>query len=197
MRVLLASRSATRRQMLEAAGVPFDCVEAPFDEERAKTDVMASGADARALAERLAVGKATSAAVSLDTLILGADQVLETDAGAVLSKAGSRAEMRAQLRLLSGRTHRLHAAAAIAAADGICWQFTETATLTMRPLGDSFLDAYLDREYEEVRWNVGGYRIEGLGAQLFDRVDGSHFAILGLPLLPLLAYLRLRGILAR
>lgn len=183
--------------MLDAAGVPFESVDAPLDEEREKADVMASGADARMLAERLAAAKALSVSARADALVLGADQVLETCDGTVLSKAGSREEMRAQLRMLGGRTHRLHSAAVLSAKDGICWQANETVALTMRPLGDSFLDAYLDREYEEVRWNVGGYRIEGLGAQLFDRVDGSHFAILGLPLLPLLDYLRLRGILAR
>lgn len=197
MKLLLASKSATRRRMLDAAGVPFEVVDAPLDETREKAGFMASAIDARTLAERLAAAKALSAATPANRLVLGADQVLETEMGGVLSKAGSREEMREQLRMLSGRTHHLHSAAVICESGRICWSAVETATLVMRDLGDSFLDAYLDQEYEDVRWDVGGYRIEGLGAQLFDRVDGSHFAILGLPLLPLLDFLRLRGILAR
>jgi septum formation protein len=192
----LASKSSTRRHMLEAAGVPFEVVDAPFDEEQAKADVMASDMGAHAIAEHLAEGKALSAVASGGALILGADQVLETDSGGILSKAGSKGELRDQLRALSGRRHFLHSAAVMVENGRSCWRATETATLVMRELGDSFLDDYLAREYEEVRWNVGGYRIEGLGAQLFDRVDGSHFAILGLPLLPLLAFLRSRGMIA-
>lgn len=182
--------------MLEAAGVPFEVIDAPFDEERAKADVMASGLEARAVAAYLAEGKALSARVAADSIVLGADQVLETDSGAILSKAGSKDELRDQLHMLSGRRHFLHSAAVVVEDGRPIWRATETATLVMRELGDSFLDDYLAREYEEVRWNVGGYRIEGLGAQLFDRVDGSHFAILGLPLLPLLAFLRSRGMIA-
>jgi septum formation protein len=98
------------------------------------------------------------------------------------------------LRSLSGRTHRLHSAAAIAERSHIVWRCTETVELDVRPLSDEFLHSYLDAEYEQIRWSVGGYRIEGRGAQLFDRIDGSHFAILGLPLLPLLDYLRERGV---
>lgn len=183
--------------MLDAAGVPFEAVDAPLDEAHEKAGLMASGVDARTLAARLAAAKALSVAAPADALVLGADQVLETEAGGVLSKAESREELRDQLRLLSGRPHRLHSAAVMIESGRTCWSAVETATLVMRDLGDSFLDAYLDQEYEDVRWNVGGYRIEGLGAQLFDRVDGNHFAILGLPLLPLLDFLRLRGILAR
>ena len=196
MLLRLASRSDTRRRMLESAGVPFEIVDAPFDEERAKADVMTSGMDGCAIAGHLAEGKALSPDIAEDSLVLGADQVLETDSGAILSKADSMEELRDQLRMLSGRRHFLHSAAVVAENGRPVWRTTETATLVMRELGDSFLDDYLAREYEEVRWNVGGYRIEGLGAQLFDRVDGSHFAILGLPLLPLLAFLRSRGMIA-
>lgn len=196
MLLRLASRSDTRRRMLESAGIPFEIVDAPFDEERAKADVLTSGMEARAVAGYLAEGKALSPGIAPDSIVLGADQVLETDSGAILSKAGSMEELRDQLRMLSGRRHFLHSAAVVAENGRPVWRTTETATLVMRELGDSFLDDYLAREYEEVRWNVGGYRIEGLGAQLFDRADGSHFAILGLPLLPLLAFLRSRGMIA-
>ena len=193
MRLLLASRSETRRRMLADAGVPFALIDAPLDEEAVKNDVMASGVDARTLAGRLAEAKALAAAAPPDALVLGADQVLETGDGGVLSKAASRDELRAQLRALAGRSHRLHSAATIA-QDGVpVWSATESAMLVMRDFSESFLESYLDQVYESVRWNVGGYAIEGTGAQLFERIEGSHFAILGLPLIPLLAFLRERS----
>ena len=196
MTLLLASKSATRRRMLADAGISFEPVDAPLDEEAVKNDVMAAGVNARTLAGRLAEAKALSAAAPSDALVLGADQVLETREGGVLSKAGSRDELRAQLRALAGGSHRLHSAATIAQGGAPIWSATESATLVMRDFSESFLDAYLDREYESVRWNVGGYAIEGTGAQLFDRVEGSHVAILGLPLLPVLAFLRERSMIA-
>jgi septum formation protein len=103
----------------------------------------------------------------------------------------------AQLRLLSGHAHYLHSAAVLVAGGERLWGCTESVALRVRELGDGFLRDYLDREYDEVRWSVGAYRIEGLGVQLFEEIAGSHFAILGLPLLPLLAELRERGLLAR
>ncbi|MBX3560789.1 MAG: Maf family protein [Sphingomonas sp.] len=197
MTLLLASRSATRRRMLADAGVRFALVDASLDEEAAKLDVMASSAaDARMLAGKLAEAKALSAAAPADALVLGADQVLETEQGAVLSKAASRLELRDQLRRLAGKSHRLHSAASIVQNGTPVWSATESAKLVMRDFSDAFLEAYLDRNFESVRWNVGGYAIEGAGAQLFDRIEGSHFAILGLPLIPLLAFLRERSMIA-
>jgi septum formation protein len=111
----------------------------------------------------------------------------------MLSKPSSRAEAMEQLRSLSGRTHLLHSAAVVVENGAMRWWHCESVALAMRPLGDTFLQHYLDREYEAIRWSVGGYRIEGPGVQLFERIEGSHFAVLGLPLLPLLAYLRERG----
>lgn len=183
--------------MLEAAGVSFTAISAPLDEEKAKADVMASGATPSALAERLAAAKALSVPAAPDALVIGSDQVLETPDGAALSKPRSSEELRAQLRGLRGKAHRLHSAAAVVADGRPVWQVVETVSLVMRDFGDSFLDDYLAREYEAVRGNVGGYRIEGLGAQLFERIEGSHFAILGMPLLPLLAFLRTKGVIAR
>lgn len=197
MTLWLASKSPARREMLAAAGLAFETVSAPLDEEAVKADVMASGADAAALALRLAEAKALSVAAPADTLVIGADQVLGTENGGILSKAGSRVEMRDQLQALRGRPHKLHSAAAVTESGQVIWSGAESATLAMRDFSDSFLDDYLDAEYEEARGNVGGYRIEGPGVQLFEKVDGSHFAILGLPLLPLLAFLRTRGIVAR
>ncbi len=191
-RLLLASRSAARRRMLEAAGVDFVAVDAEVDEPALKAEL--AGLEAPALA--LALARAKSLSVEADGLVLGSDQVLEREDGSLLSKAGSRAELADQLRSLSGRSHRLHSAAAMADGGAIVWQGDETVLMTMRPLSQAFLEAYLDAEYEEVRWSVGGYHVEGRGVQLFDRIEGSHFAVLGMPLLPLLAFLRERHLLA-
>ena len=195
MRLLLASQSASRRQMLAAAGVAFETVAASLDEEEAKTGLLGAGFEPRDLAEMLAEMKAKSAAAEAGDLVIGADQVLELDDGTMLSKPASRDEALAQLRLLSGGTHYLHSAAVVVEAGERVWGETETVAMDVRPLSDDFLQAYLDAEYEAVRFNVGAYRIEGMGAQLFEEVEGSHFAILGLPLLPLLDYLRDRGLL--
>lgn len=194
MRLLLASKSETRRQMLEAAGVAFEPVDAALDEAEAKAGLVAAGFAPQDLAEMLAEMKALSVAAPADALVLGADQVLELADGSVLSKPGARAEAAEQLRLLSNSTHVLHSAAVLTLAGQRVWGHTEAAALTMRPLSERFIAAYLDVEYDSVRWNVGAYRIEGRGAQLFEEVSGSHFAILGLPLLPLLGYLRERGL---
>jgi septum formation protein len=195
MRLLLASKSEARRRMLQAAGVAFETVEADLDEAAAKAGLEAAGFDARGVAEELAQLKALSVEPAAHALVLGADQTLELDDGSMLSKPASRADAFDQLRMMSGRTHALHSAAVVV-ADGetVFWQ-SETAELTMRALGDAFIERYLDQEYEAIRWSVGCYRIEGLGVQLFERIEGSHFAVLGLPLLPLLAFFRERGLL--
>lgn len=195
MRLLLASQSQARQQMLTAAGVAFETVSAPLDEEEAKAGLAAAGFEPRDTAEMLAELKAKSVAPTPDALVIGADQVLELDDGTMLSKPGSRDEAMAQLRLLSGGTHYLHSAAVIAEGGERIWGETETVAMDVRQLSEDFLQAYLDAEYEAVRFSVGCYRIEGMGAQLFEEVEGSHFAILGLPLLPLLDYLRDRGLL--
>jgi len=194
MRLLLASQSATRRRMLEAAGIRFEIVAPTLDEEQAKAGLIAAGFEPRDLAEMLAEMKAKSVAEA-DALVIGADQVLELDDGNMLSKPATRADALGQLRRLSGRAHYLHSAAVVAERGERIWGATESVALAVRPLGEDFLDAYLDAEYEAVRFNVGGYRVEGRGAQLFEAIEGSHFAVLGLPLLPLLAFLRGRGIL--
>jgi len=196
MKLILASQSAARRTMLEQAGVPFEAVSPELDEEAAKAGLSGAGFDPRGVAEELAQLKALSIAAPPGHLVLGSDQTLEREDGAMLNKPESREEAFDQLRALSGRTHCLHSAAVIAEAGQGIWWHSETVALTMRSFSDRFLKDYLDREYEAIRWSVGGYRIEGRGAQLFERIEGSHFAILGMPLLPLLAYLRERGVLA-
>ena len=195
MKILLASQSQSRRQMLESAGIAFGTVAAPLDEEEAKAGLVAAGFEPRDLAEMLAEMKAKSAVAEAGDLVIGADQVLELDDGTMLSKPGSRDGALAQLRAMSGGTHYLHAAAVAVENGERVWGETETVAMDVRPLSEDFLETYLDAEYEAVKFNVGCYRIEGMGAQLFEEVTGSHFAVLGLPLLPLLDYLRERGLL--
>lgn len=201
MKLILASASGTRRGMLEAAGLGFEVRPAAIDEDAVKAGLREQGLDASALALALAEAKAAAGPPDADVLVLGCDQTLERDDGSMIDKPRSRDEAAAQLRSLAGRPHRLHSAAAIVEhgpeRGRVVWREVETVTLLVRPLSEDFLAWYLDREYEAVRHNVGGYRIEGPGVQLFDRIDGSHFAILGLPLLSLLAYLRERGVVPR
>jgi septum formation protein len=195
MKLLLASGSATRRMMLERAGVSFEVVTPTADEEAEKRKLIAAGTSPVEIALSLAALKATSV-VESDCLVLGSDQVLEQEDGTMLSKPGSREEAREQLSALAGRRHQLHSAAVLAEQSEVTWRSVETVGMTMRPLTDSFIESYLDAEFNSVRHNVGCYRIEGLGAQLFEKVEGNHFAVLGLPLLPLLAELRRRGMLS-
>lgn len=193
-RLVLVSRSSARRRMLEAAGFAFTVADAAADEERAKLGFV--GKSARELAMGLAEAKASSFEAQEGELALGADQTLELDDGSILGKAKSLAEAGEQLRRMSGRMHRLHSAA-VACERGIpVWRCLESAELTMRPLSEEFIDRYLADHFEEVRWSVGCYHVEGAGVQLFERIGGSYFAILGLPLLPLLAFLRERRLLA-
>jgi septum formation protein len=170
--------------MLEAAGVRFETVEAELDEGAAKAGLWGAGFDARGVAEELAQLKALSVEAGEDCLVLGSDQTLETADGTLLGKPASREEAWGQLSLLRGATHHLHSAAVVAEAGEAVWWNCETVSLSMRSFSDEFLHAYLDAEWEQIRWSVGG-----------ERVEGSHFAILGLPLLPLLGYLRERGLL--
>jgi len=197
MRLILASRSRARRAMLEAAGVPFETAQAELDEAAAKAGLAGAGFDPRSVAEELAQLKALSVRGADGALVLGADQVLEREDGAMLAKPESREEALEQLQSLRGATHLLHSAAVIVERGEAVWSHCQSAAMTMRPLGDDFLRSYLEAEYDAIRWSVGGYRIEGPGVQLFERIEGSHFVILGLPLIPLLAYLRERGVLGR
>jgi septum formation protein len=194
MTLVLASLSAARRAMLAAAAVPFEAVVANVDEEAAKAAYRAQGLGARDLADALAELKAVRiSARRPGDLVLGCDQTLECDDGTMLDKPGT--ALGDQLRALSGRTHKLHSAV-VACEGGIpIWRHVDSARLTMRPLGEAFIADYIVREGAAVAGCVGGYRIEGPGAQLFARIEGSHFTILGLPLLPLLDWLRLRGML--
>lgn len=193
--VVLASRSVSRAAILRAAGVAFEAADSGVDEDEAKGALLAGGADPRAVAERLAELKAAKASAGRGGLVIGADQTLELD-GELYDKARDCAEARRRLIALRGRSHRLHSAAAVAENGRIVWRATESASLAMRPLTDAFIDAYLARGGAALLGSVGCYPLEGEGAQLFDRIEGDYFAILGLPLLPLLGFLRLKGALA-
>jgi len=194
--IALASASPTRARLLRGAGVDFDLVMSQFDEATAKVELLAAGTTPAELAGHLARGKACAAAAADSTLVIGADQVLELD-GAVLSKAANRAQAREQLGRLRGREHRLHTAAALARNGQALWASAVSARLVMRAFSDDFLDGYLEAGGEALLGSVGCYHLEGVGAQLFDEVEGDYFAILGLPLIALLSALRAHEELAR
>lgn len=198
IRLILASQSVSRRKMLDAAAVPFEYMPPNVDEEMLKASFRDQGLGARQLADALAEIKALRLSTRTPgALVLGADQTLELEDGAMIDKALDRDDAAAILRRLSGSTHRLHSAAVICENGEPVWRHIETAKLTVRDLSDDFIRSYLDAEWELVRSCVGCYRIEGRGAQLFSRIDGTQFAIQGLPLLALLDFLRARGLLAR
>ena len=195
--LILASGSASRRAMLEAAGVAFDTVRPNVDEDAAKASLAASGTLARDTADALAQLKALKVSnAHPTTLVLGSDSVVELADGTLLDKPVRREDAADHLRSLSNGRHRLHSAAVIAEGGRPVWRAVDSATLVVRPLTDAFIDAYLDAEWPAISGCVGCFRIEGPGVQLFAAVEGSHFTILGLPLLPVLDYLRTRGVLA-
>lgn len=197
MQLILASQSSGRRAMLEAAGVAHEAVAPGVDEESVKASLRAEGPKARDMADALAELKALKvSARAPEALVLGCDSVVELQDGRMLDKAADRDEAAEQLRALSGRRHYLHSAAVIAEGGRATWRFVDRATMHVRALSDAFIADYLDREWEQARWCVGVYRIEGPGAQLFARIEGSHYTVIGLPLLPLLDHLRVRGVLA-
>ena len=189
--LVLASKSAARRAMLTDAGIVHDVVAPRLDEAAARAAL--KGHDARTLADALAELKALKISRQMPgCLVLGCDQTLERDDGQLLDQPGD--AVADQLHALSGRSHRLFAAV-VAARDGVpLWRHVGAARLTMRSLSTDFIEAYVAAEGPMVRGCVGGYRIEGPGIQLFDRIDGDHFTIRGLPLLPLLGWLRVNGI---
>jgi septum formation protein len=194
-RVILASASPARAAMLRDAGVEIEVVPARVDEEAIKEAFRAEGVAARDLADALAEAKARQvSAQSGDALVIGGDQVLVFD-GRTFDKPKDRAEARAQLSAMRGASHELLSAAVIYEGGAPVWRHIGAARLTMRPFSDTFLDAYLDAEGDAVLSTVGGYRIEERGAQLFSRVGGDYFSILGMPLLEMLGFLRARKVL--
>ena len=194
--IILASQSAARRAMLRAAGVAHQAVPAHVDEDGVTAALLAEAAPPERIADALAELKAVKISRGMPgVLVLGADSVAVAADGVLLAKPETRPRAEAQLRQLSGTTHRLISAAVIAENGLPIWRAGGAARLTMRSLSDDFIGRYLDTEGDAVLGCVGCYRIEGLGAQLFSRVDGDQFTIRGLPLLALLDYLRVRGVL--
>lgn len=192
-RLILASKSAARRSMLANAGVPFCVQVADVDEDAVKA--AHDSADAAGLAVELARVKALAVSRhDADAWVLGADQILAFDGGLV-SKAGSLDEARVQLMTMRDRDHQLHSGAALARNGQIVWSGVDTATLRMRAFTPAFLDAYLQAEGEALLACVGSYRLEGVGSQLFERLEGDYFTVLGLPLWAVLAELRRAGVL--
>jgi septum formation protein len=192
--LVLASKSAARRAMLEAAGIPIEIMIANIDERGIES--RAAPASASEAAQLLAREKAKAIATKRPgRFVVGADQTLALGR-ARFTKPADRAAAYEQLRTLSGRTHELHSAVAVGRDGRIIYTHVDVAKLTMRALSDRFLDNYLDAAGDSVRQSVGGYQLEKLGAQLFERIEGDYFTILGLPLLPLLAFLRREGCLA-
>jgi septum formation protein len=193
--LILASQSASRRAMLTAAGVSFTAAFAGVDEDAAKASL--AGLSGRDLADALAELKAVKLSLRYpEALVLGCDSTVTAPDGRLIDKTTSREEAAAQLRSFAGATHRLSSAAVVAQYGQPIWRHVDTAKLTMRDFSDAFLDSYLDAEWPAIGGCVGGYRIEGLGAQLFTKIEGSQFTVLGLPLLPLLDWLRVRGVMA-
>ncbi len=193
--LVLASRSKVRRALLEGAGIPVDVRPADLDERRLEAD--AASPAPGAIAAHLAREKARAVAKSNSgRLTLGADQTLALGAER-FSKAADMAAARAQLRALSGRTHELHSAIAFVEGGAVVFEHVDVARLTMRAFSEKFLDLYLKTAGSAAVASVGAYQLESFGIQLFERVDGDYFTVLGLPLLQALEILRQRGCLAR
>ena len=191
--IVLASASSSRRAMLEAAGVAFAAVPAAIDERALEAEM--AGSDSNEIAQALAAAKAAAvSATRPGQWVLGSDSLVEV-VGRRFDKPASRAEAADHLRAFSSRTMTLHSAAALAKDGRIDWVESDFARLAVRDLSDDFISAYLNAEWPAVSGCVGVFRIEGLGVQLFERVTGDQFTVLGMPLLSVLAALRERGVL--
>jgi septum formation protein len=187
-RLILASKSASRRAMLAAAGIEYESRPADLDERalEARLAGEAPAAIALALAEAKALAVSRSAS---GRLVLGSDSLVDVD-GHRFDKPGSRTEAAAHLRAFSGKEMHLHSAAALARDGSIVWSHTAVAKLQVIALTDAFIESYLDQEWPQVAGCVGVFRIEGRGVQLFDAIEGDHFTVLGMPLLAVLGALR-------
>lgn len=189
--IVLASNSASRKAMLEAAGVRFEAKGADVDERALEADM--DGADPAEIAQALAAAKA--AALADNRIVLGSDSLVEVD-GRRFDKPASRQQAAEHLRFFSGKVMTLHSAAALAKDGQIVWVGSDFARLRVRELSEEFIETYLDAEWPEVSYCVGVFRIEGPGVQLFESIMGDQFTVLGMPLLQVLAALREEGVLA-
>lgn len=191
--LILASQSASRRTMLDKADVPFTVVAAHIDESAIRASLHAEGKSPRDIADALAEAKAMRVGVKRpEAMVLGSDQILETATGEMLSKPQTPEDAIRQLETLSGKAHKLWSAAVIVEGGRPIWRHVEKAVMHVRPLGSAFVRDYVDKHWESIGYTVGCYEIEGAGAQLFSHIEGNHFTVLGMPLLPLLGFLRER-----
>ena len=194
--LILASSSAVRRRLLEGARVPFQALASHVDEATIKADCKAQKLSLAETAMVLARAKANDVGKDHpDDLVLGADQAL-TCGKKWFDKPAGRDEVRAHLMQLQGRAHELVNASVIVQGGTVVWKHQDAINMVMRPLSKVFIEAYINEVGNSAYESVGGYQLEGMGAQLFDRTEGDFFSIQGLPLLPLLAFLRTRGIVA-
>lgn len=192
-RLILASSSEIRATLLRNAGLDPEILPARVDEDAIRAAHEADGANPRDFADALAETKARRiSGRERDALVLGCDQVLDLD-GKVFAKPENPAAARAQIRALSGRTHRLLSAAVVCRAGEPLWRHVGTARLTMRKVSDTYLDDYVTRNWHSIRHSVGAYKLEEEGVRLFSHIEGDHFTILGLPLIELLTWLAVRG----
>ncbi len=190
--VVLASVSASRRALLTNAGVTFEARAPGVDEDAAKASLLAENASPREVADALAELKAIRVSRRTGGLVIGADQTLDL-AGGLVDKAASLDEARDRLKALRGRSHKLHAAVVVARDGEAIWREVDTATLWMRDISDAFLERYLEANKARILSSVGCYQLESEGVQLFERIEGDYFTILGLPMLGLLDLLRRHG----
>lgn len=191
--IILASASEIRATLLRNAGLNVEVSPARIDEDAIKLALQAEDAPPRDIADTLAEMKARKVSFGRpDALVLGCDQVLQIDKDC-LSKPSSPEDAVAQLKRLRGKTHKLLSAAVLYYAGEPQWRFVGEVRLTMHTLSDEFIEDYVARNWDSIRYSVGGYKLEEEGARLFSRVNGDYFTVLGLPLLDLLSYLSLRG----
>lgn len=188
MALILASTSPIRRHMLASAGVEFEALNSNFDEAAVKSRFN----DGEAVAAELAAAKALS--IASGDWVIGSDSVISVD-GVLFDKPRDRTDAADHLRFFSDKTMFLTSAVALARGDTLDWRHVETAQLKVRPLSELFIESYLNAEWPNVGYTVGVFRLEGPGVQLFSKIDGDHFTILGMPLIPLLSALRERELL--
>ena len=188
--VTLASRSSARQMLLRNAGVTFEAVSPGVDEDAAKAGLLADEVPPRDIADALAEMKAVKVSTKRSGLVIGADQTLDLK-GKLIDKVDTLEEARERLLELRGQVHKLHSAVVVARGGQPIWRNLETAKLSIRPFSEAWLDGYIERRGEALLWSVGCYELESEGVQLFDKIEGDYFAILGLPLIGLLDFLRL------
>ncbi len=195
-KLILASGSEIRQTLLRNAGVSFDVSIGRIDEETVKDALLSEGASPRDIADALAEGKARKVSLkNLDAMVIGCDQTLSFK-GRLLSKPKTVDEARAQLKEMRGERHKLLSAVVIYENGEPKWRHVGEVRLEMNRFSDAYLEDYLARNWEQIRHCVGSYMLESEGVRLFSRIDGDYFTVLGLPLLPLLAYLSERGVIA-